>query len=95
MRITKDKFQSWEEDVEDEDYVDELIITLKPNETSLQMAEYILLIQDKADEYDKMISNKFGHLVFYHKWFKDGFICLKCDILIPIKYFLKFWRKEK
>ena len=59
MKITKDRFQSWEGDVDYEaNFDDELIILLEPNETSLEMSEYILLIQEKADKYDKMMGNK-------------------------------------
>ena len=40
------------------------------------------------------MKNEFGHIVFYSKWFKDGFMCLSCDVMIPIKYFLKLlWEK--
>ena len=57
MRITKDRFQSWEGDVDYEvNFDDELIIMLEPNETSLAMSEYIMLIQEKADKYDKLIN---------------------------------------
>ena len=57
MRITKDKFQSWEGDIDyDVNYDDELIILLEPNQTALAMSDYILMIQEKADKYDKLIN---------------------------------------
>ena len=30
-----------------------------------------------------------GHIVINSDVFKDGFMCLSCDVMIPIKYFLK------
>ena len=59
MKITKDRFQSWEGGVYYEaNFDDEFIIMLEPNETSFEMSEYILLLQEKADKYDKMMGNK-------------------------------------
>ena len=57
MKITKDRIHSWEQvhDKEyDKDLDDELIILLKENETSLEMAEYILECQEKAEKWDKV-----------------------------------------
>ena len=55
MRITKNRLHSWEQ-VGDEEYNinfdDELIILLGKNESSKDMADYILSIQEKADKWD-------------------------------------------
>lgn len=32
-----------------------------------------------------------GHILIYSKLFKEGWICLKCDIYYEIRYNLKEW----
>ena len=60
MKLTKDRFTNWE-DIDDEDYEqkfdDELIISIKPEERSRDIADYILECQEKAELLDK-IKNK-------------------------------------
>ena len=62
MKLTKDRFTNWE-DIDDEDYEqkfdDELIISIKPEERSRDIADYILECQEKADDYDKMVNITF------------------------------------
>jgi len=62
MKLTKDRFSCWE-NVEDEDYEqkfdDELIISIKPEERSRDIADYILECQEKAKDYDKMVNITF------------------------------------
>lgn len=61
MRLTKDRFSTWE-DKDDEDYQkeydDELIIKVYPYESSKDIADHILSLQDDLDrlliKYDKV-----------------------------------------
>jgi len=59
MKLTKDRFTNWE-DIDDEDYEqkfdDELIISIKPEERSRDIADYILECQEKADDYNKLLN---------------------------------------
>ena len=52
MKLTKDRFSVWE-DKDDKDYQkeydDELIIKVYPKESSKDMADYILSLQDDLD----------------------------------------------
>ena len=52
MKLTKDRFSTWE-DKNDKDYEkefdDELIIKVYPNESSIEIADYILSLQDDLD----------------------------------------------
>ena len=52
MKLTKDRFSSWE-DKNDKDYEiefdDELIIKVYSNESSKDIADYILSLQDDLD----------------------------------------------
>ena len=59
MKLTKDRFTNWEDIDEDYDILldDELIISIKPEERSKDMADYILECQEKAELLDK-IKNK-------------------------------------
>lgn len=56
MKLTKSRFSTWE-DKDAKDYEkkfdDELIITVYPNESSAEIADYILEIQEKAKKWDK------------------------------------------
>jgi len=49
MKLTKDRFTNWEDIDEDYDILldDELIISIKPEERSKDMADYILGMQDE------------------------------------------------
>ena len=49
MKLTKDRFTNWEDIDEDYDILldDELIISIKPEERSRDMADYILGMQDE------------------------------------------------
>ena len=60
MKLTKDRFTNWEDIDEDYDILldDELIISIKPEERSRDIADYILLIQEKAEKYDFTVGNK-------------------------------------
>jgi hypothetical protein len=55
MKLNKSRFSTWE-DKDAKDYEkkfdDELIITVYPNESSAEIADYILEIQKKAEMYD-------------------------------------------
>jgi len=55
MKLSKDRFSCWEQ-VGDEDYEkdfdDELIISIKPEERSRDIADYILECQEKAEKWD-------------------------------------------
>ena len=61
MKLTKDRFSTWE-DSNDKDYEqefdDELIIRVEPNEKSMDIADYILSLQDKLDEIKKLDLSK-------------------------------------
>ena len=59
MKLTKDRFTNWEDIDEDYDILldDELIISIKPEERSKDIADYILECQEKAELLDK-IKNK-------------------------------------
>ena len=50
MKLTKDRFSTWE-NINDKDYQkeydDELIINVYPNERSMDIADYILGMQDE------------------------------------------------
>ena len=52
MKLTEDRFSTWE-DINDKDYDiefdDELIIKVYPNESSIDIADYILSLQDDLD----------------------------------------------
>ena len=52
MKLTKDRFSTWE-NINDKDYQkeydDELIINVYPNERSMDIADYILSLQDDLD----------------------------------------------
>jgi hypothetical protein len=52
MKLTKDRFSTWE-DLNDKDYEiefdDELIIKVYPKESSKDIADYILSLQDDLD----------------------------------------------
>jgi len=54
MKLTKDRFTNWEDIDEDYDILldDELIISIKPEERSKDMADYILECQEKAEKWD-------------------------------------------
>ena len=49
MKLTKDRFTNWEDIDEDYDIIldDELIINIKPEERSRDIADYILGMQDE------------------------------------------------
>jgi hypothetical protein len=49
MKLTKDRFTNWEDIDEDYDIIldDELIISIKPEEKSRDIADYILGMQDE------------------------------------------------
>ena len=49
MKLTKDRFTNWEDIDEDYDIIldDELIIIIKPEERSRDIADYILGMQDE------------------------------------------------
>jgi hypothetical protein len=49
MKLTKDRFTNWEDIDEDYDILldDELTISIKPEERSRDMADYILGMQDE------------------------------------------------
>ena len=49
MKLTKDRFTNWEDIDEDYDILldDELIISIKPEERSRDIADYILGMQDE------------------------------------------------
>ena len=49
MKLTKDRFTNWEDIDEDYDILldDELIISIKPEERSKDIADYILGMQDE------------------------------------------------
>ena len=53
MKLTKDRFTNWEDIDEDYDILldDELIISIKPEERSKDMADYILECQEKAEKW--------------------------------------------
>lgn len=61
MKLTKDRFSTWE-DIDDKDYEiehdDELIIKVYPYESSKDIADYILSLQDDLDrlliKYDEV-----------------------------------------
>jgi spermidine/putrescine-binding protein len=58
MKLTKTQFSNWENE-NDKDYErifdDELIIKIDTKKySSKQVADYILMCQEKAGEYDKM-----------------------------------------
>jgi hypothetical protein len=59
MNLTKDRFSSWE-DKTDKDYEpkydDELIINIKEGESSRDMADYILGMQDEIIQLRKLLS---------------------------------------
>jgi hypothetical protein len=63
MKLTKDMFTTWER-VGDEDYNkdfdDELIITIQQDQTNLDVADYILQLQDDVEWHVKQakISNE-------------------------------------
>ena len=66
MKLTKDRFSTWE-DIDDKDYEiehdDELIIKVYPYESSKDIADYILGMQDKIIKLEKRIKQ----LESYHK----------------------------
>jgi hypothetical protein len=66
MKLTKDRFSVWE-DKDDKDYQkeydDELIIKVYPKESSKDIADYILGMQDKIIKLEKRIKQ----LESYHK----------------------------
>jgi hypothetical protein len=53
MKLTKDRFTTWE-DINDNDYEkeydDELMIKVYPNESSVEIADYILSLQEQVDK---------------------------------------------
>ena len=55
MKLTKDRFSTWE-DIDDKDYDiefdDELIIRVEPNERSVDIADYILSLQEQVAKYE-------------------------------------------
>lgn len=57
MKLDKTRFSTWE-NIEDEDYQkdfdDELIIKVYLKESSLEIADYILKCQEKAEKFDKL-----------------------------------------
>ena len=61
MKLTKDRFSTWE-DINNKDYEkeydDELMIKVYPNESSIEIADYILWLQDELDrllfKYDEV-----------------------------------------
>ena len=61
MKLTKDRFSTWE-NINDNDYEkeydDELMIKVYPNESSIEIADYILWLQDELDrllfKYDEV-----------------------------------------
>jgi hypothetical protein len=65
MKLTKDRFTNWEDIDEDYDILldDELIISIKPEERSRDIADYILGMQDKIIKLEKRIKQ----LESYHK----------------------------
>jgi len=58
MKLDKTRFSTWE-NIEDEDYQkefdDELIIKVHPKESSLEIADYILGMQDKIIKLEKRV----------------------------------------
>ena len=54
MKLTKDRFTNWEDIDEDYDILldDELIISIKPEERSRDVADYIMSCQEKAEKWD-------------------------------------------
>ena len=68
MKLTKDRFSSWE-DKNDKDYEiefdDELIIKVYSNESSSDIADYILSLQDDLDRlliYHDEVREELGNL---------------------------------
>ena len=55
MKLTKDRFSTWE-DLNDKDYEiefdDELIIKVYPKESSKDIADYILSLQEQVAKYE-------------------------------------------
>ena len=55
MKLTKDRFSTWE-DLNDKDYDiefdDELIIKVYSNESSSDIADYILSLQEQVAKYE-------------------------------------------
>lgn len=53
MKLTKDRFSTWE-DINNKDYEkeydDELMIKVYPNESSIEIADYILWLQEQVDK---------------------------------------------
>jgi hypothetical protein len=58
MKLTKDRFTNWEDIDEDYDILldDELIISIKPEERSKDIADYILGMQDEIIQLRKLLS---------------------------------------
>ena len=58
MKLTKDRFTNWEDIDEDYDILldDELIISIKPEERSRDIADYILGMQDEIIQLRKLLS---------------------------------------
>ena len=60
MKLSKDRFSCWEQ-VGDEDYEkdfdDELIISIKPEERSRDIADYILGMQRKIKTIEKYVND--------------------------------------
>ena len=61
MRLTRDRFSTWEDKDDDDyqkEYDDELIIKVYPYESSRDIADYILSLQDYLDrlliKYDEV-----------------------------------------
>ena len=59
MKLTKDRFTNWEDIDEDYDILldDELIISIKPEERSRDIADYILGMQRKIKTIEKYVND--------------------------------------
>jgi hypothetical protein len=57
VNLTKDRFSAWENKGDkgyNKDFDDELVISVRANESSIEIADYILMVQEKAKDYIKM-----------------------------------------
>ncbi len=58
MKLTRDQFSNWEDETDkgyERVFDDELCISIDTKKySSKQVADYILMCQEKADDYDKM-----------------------------------------
>jgi len=57
LKLTKDRFTAWEhkwDEDYDERYDDELIVEVREGESNIEIADYILECQEKAERWDKI-----------------------------------------